>query len=394
MSLASRLPGVGTTIFTVMSALADEHQAINLSQGFPDFDLPPGLADLLARSVHSGHNQYAPLAGVLALREAIAEKVQRHYQRSLSPESEVTVVPGATEGLFCVIMALMTPGDEAILLDPSYDSYIPAITLAGGRPIRVPLQSPDFDVDWQRVRDAVSTRTRLIIVNSPHNPTGSVFGRDDLVALEELVERHNLFVVSDEVYEHLVFDGRRHLSLLESEPIWPNLVAVFSFGKTYHATGWKTGYCVAPPELTSELRKIHQFVSFVAVTPVQCALAEFMRENPYFPMELPHFYQAKRDYLVDLLAGSPFRFKPSPGTYFQLVDYSALSDLPDVDMARRLVSEHGVATIPLSVFSEAPLPGNWLRICFAKREQTLLTAAERLCNIAPMFEDRAPAESL
>ncbi len=379
--IESKLPDVGTTIFTVLSRKAEQHRAINLSQGFPDFALPAGLGEALARHVAAGRNQYAPMAGVAALREQIALKVARSYGCRVDPEAEVTVVPGATEAIFCAIMATVRPGDEAILFDPSYDSYEPAVRLAGGRALRIPLLPPGFAIDWQRVADAITPRTRLVVINSPHNPTGSVLAASDLDRLEELVQRHGLLVLSDEVYEHLVFDAGAHRSVLARPALAERAFAVFSFGKTYHATGWKTGYCVAPPALTREFRRVHQFVTFVAVTPIQHALADFMAAAPEHVDGLPAFYQAKRDLFCRLLAGSRWRARPSAGTYFQLLDYSGISDADDLTMAEELVSRHGVAAIPVSVFYERPPGLRLLRFCFAKQDDTLARAAEVLCRI-------------
>ena len=379
----SKLPAVGTTIFTTMSQLAAQTGAINLSQGFPDFDGPEALREALARHVAAGHNQYAPMTGLPALREQIAMKIERLYGRNVSADSEVTVTPGATQAIFCAIQALIHPGDEAIVFDPCYDSYDPSVTLAGGRCIHVPLAEGSFAIDWQRLEAALSPRTRLIILNTPHNPSGALISRDELDRLAALIRDRDIHIVSDEVYEHLVFDGRQHASVLAHDELYARAFVVSSFGKTYHVTGWKTGYVVAPPALSAELRKVHQYVSFCGVTPLQCALADFMAACPEHVSELPAFYQAKRDLFCDLLAGSRFTFTRTPGTYFQLADYSAIRpDLDDVAMAQWLTREHGVAAIPVSVFSERPDPAQRLvRFCFAKREDTLRQAAEKLSAI-------------
>ncbi len=379
----SKLPAVGTTIFTTMSQLAAQTGAINLSQGFPDFDGPEALREALARHVAAGHNQYAPMTGLPALREQIALKIERLYGRNVSADSEVTVTPGATQAIFCAIQALIHPGDEAIVFDPCYDSYDPSVTLAGGRCIHVSLAEGSFAIDWQRLEAALSPRTRLIILNTPHNPSGALISRDELDRLAALIRDRDIHIVSDEVYEHLVFDGRQHTSVLAHDELYARAFVVSSFGKTYHVTGWKTGYVVAPPALSAELRKVHQYVSFCGVTPLQCALADFMAACPEHVSELPAFYQAKRDLFCDLLAGSRFTFTRTPGTYFQLADYSAIRpDLDDVAMAQWLTREHGVAAIPVSVFSERPDPAQRLvRFCFAKREDTLRQAAEKLCAI-------------
>ena len=377
----TKLPKVGTTIFTVMSALAQEHGALNLSQGFPDFDGPEALLDRVTHYLKSGRNQYPPMTGVPSLREAVAAKVRDLYGAQVDADAGVTVTSGATEALFCAIHAVVRPGDEVIVFDPAYDSYEPAVELAGGRCVHLPLRAPDFAVDWDAVRDAITPATRLIIVNSPHNPTGAVFTEADLDALEAVVADTGIFLLSDEVYEHIVFDGAPHQSLLRREALAARAFVVSSFGKTYHVTGWKVGYCVAPPALSAEFRKVHQYVTFTTITPVQLALADFLAECPEHHLELPAFYQAKRDLLASLLADSRFTFTPSAGTYFQLVDYSAITDEADVDLVRRLTIDHGIAAIPVSVFYETPPAQRVLRLCFAKDDATLEQAAERLCAI-------------
>jgi methionine aminotransferase len=381
--LASKLPNVGTTIFTRMSQLAVETGALNLSQGFPDFDGPQALRDAVARHIAAGHNQYAPMTGLPALREQVAAKVARSYGRTVDPDSEVTITPGATQAIFCAIQALIRPGDEVIVFDPCYDSYEPSVLLAGGRCVHVPLALPGFAIDWQRLADALSDRTRLIILNSPHNPSGALISPVELEQLAALIRDRDIYLVSDEVYEHLVFDGVPHASVLAHEELYQRALVVSSFGKTYHVTGWKTGYVVAPPALSAELRKVHQYVSFCGVTPLQWALADFMAEHPEHVEELPAFYQAKRDLFCDLLADSRFTFNRAAGTYFQLADYSAIrADLDDVAMAEWLTREHGVAAIPVSVFYQQPPKDlRLVRFCFAKREETLRQAAEKLCAI-------------
>lgn len=381
--LISKLPNVGTTIFTRMSQLAMDAGALNLSQGFPDFDGPQALRDAVGRHIAAGHNQYAPMTGLPALREQVAAKIARSYGRMVSADTEVTIVPGATQGIFCAIQALIQPGDEVIVFDPSYDSYEPSVELAGGRCVHVPLALPNFSIDWQRLQDALSDKTRLIILNSPHNPSGALISRAELDQLAALIRERDIYLISDEVYEHLVFDGIQHASVLAHEELYQRAFVVSSFGKTYHVTGWKTGYVVAPPALSAELRKVHQYVSFCGVTPLQWSLADYMAEHPEHVEELPAFYQAKRDLFCDLLAGSRFTFTRAAGTYFQLVDYSAMrSDLDDVAMAEWLTREHGVAAIPVSVFYQSP-PADLrlVRFCFAKREETLRQAADKLCAI-------------
>jgi methionine aminotransferase len=381
--LHSKLPNVGTTIFTRMSQLAAETGALNLSQGFPDFASPSALLAAASRHMLAGHNQYAPMAGLPRLREQVAAKVAGLYARKVCPEAEVTVLPGATEGIFCAVQALIRPGDEAIVFDPCYDSYEPSVELAGGRCVHVPLTLPDFRVDWQRLADALTPRTRVIFINSPHNPSGALLSRADLDQLAALIRGRDIYLISDEVYEHLVFDGVAHASVLAHAELYARAFVVSSFGKTYHVTGWKTGYVVAPPQLTAELRKVHQYVAFCAVTPLQHALADFMAEQPQHIHELAGFYQAKRDQFCTHLQRSRFTFVPTPGTYFQLADYSAIRpDLSDVAMAEWLTREHGVAAIPVSVFyQQAPSDMRLVRFCFAKREETLQAAGERLCAI-------------
>ncbi|KFJ92651.1 aminotransferase [Pseudomonas sp. 1-7] len=381
--LASKLPNVGTTIFTRMSQLAADVGAINLSQGFPDFDGPQALREAVARHVMEGRNQYSPMTGLPALRQQVAAKLARSYGVQRDADSEITITPGATEAIFCAVQALIRPGDEAIVLDPCYDSYEPSVELAGGRCVHVPLALPDFAVDWQRLADAITPRTRLIFLNSPHNPSGALLTCADLDKLAELIRGRDIHVISDEVYEHLIYDGQRHASVLAHDELYQRAFVVSSFGKTYHVTGWKTGYVVAPPALTAELRKIHQYVNFCGVTPLQFALADFMAACPEHVEELPAFYQAKRDLFCELLAGSRFTFTRAPGTYFQLADYSAIRpDLDDVAMAEWLTREHGVAAIPVSVFYQsAPKDMCLVRFCFAKREETLRQAAEKLSAV-------------
>lgn len=381
--ITSKLPNVGTTIFTTMSQLAAEAGALNLSQGFPDFDGPPALREALARHVMGGHNQYAPMTGLPALREQVATKVRSLYGRNACADREITISPGATQAIFCAIQAVVRAGDEVIVFDPCYDSYEPAVQLAGGVCVHQALTLPDFRIDWQRLADALTSRTRMIVLNTPHNPSGALIESSELARLAELIRGRDIYLLSDEVYEHLVFDGREHASVLRHDELYQRAFVVSSFGKTYHVTGWKTGYVVAPPALTDELRKVHQYVSFTAVTPLQWALADFMAKHPEHVIELPAFYQAKRDLFCDLLTGSRLRFERAAGTYFQLVDYSAIRpDLDDVVMAQWLTREHGVASIPISVFYQRPPQGlRLVRFCFAKREETLRQAAERLCAI-------------
>lgn len=380
-SLKSKLPRVGTTIFTRMSALAQTHGALNLSQGFPDFSPPARLAQALGEHAMRGHNQYAPMAGLLRLREAIAQQLLMHRNVTVDPETEVTVVPGATEGIFCAITALVVPGDEVIVLDPVYDSYEPAIELAGGRAVHVPLLAGSFAIDWERTEAAITPRTKLFMLNSPHNPCGSVVSEADLGRLAMLAQEHDFYVCSDEVYEHLVYDGRKHCSVLSHPGLRSRSFAHFSFGKTLSVTGWKTGYCVAPPALTAELRKIHQYVAFVAVTPVQHALADFLEVQPEFPASLAADYQRRRDVFLSTLTGSRFSWTPAQGSYFQLLDYSQISDERDTALSEHWTKELGVASIPVSVFYESPPKQSVLRFCFAKSDDVLIEAGRRLCAI-------------
>jgi methionine aminotransferase len=374
----SKLPRVGTTIFTVMSRLAAETGAINLGQGFPDFQPPARLRELVAGHLAAGHNQYAPMAGLPALLAAIAESAARRHGWSIDPATEITVTAGGTEALFAAIHAVVRPGEEVILLDPSYDSYGPAVELAGGRPVHVPLAIADFGIDWQRLAAAIGPRTRMLIVNTPLNPAGSVLTTADWERIAELLEGRDACVLSDEVYEALVFDGRRHAGVLGCERLRGRAFAVFSFGKTYNATGWKVGYCVAAPPLTAEFRKVHQFLTFAVSTPVQHALADFMRERPEFAGGQAPFYQARRDRFAALLAGSRFRPRPVQGTYFMLADYAAASDLPDTAFCEMLTRRHGVAAIPLSPFCDQAPAASLVRFCFAKDDVTLEAAAAKL----------------
>jgi methionine aminotransferase len=378
----SKLPAVGTTIFTVMSRLAEEHGAVNLGQGFPDFDPPEALKAALARHVASGKNQYAPMAGLPLLRARIAVELERSYGRKLDPESEITITSGATEAIFDAIAAVVRHGDEVVVLDPAYDSYEPSVLLQGGRCVHVPLLAPNFAVDWQRVADAVNARTRLVILNFPHNPSGAVLATSDLDALAGIVRDTNALVLSDEVYEHIVFDGRAHQSVLRHDELSARSFAVGSFGKCYHATGWKIGWVAAPVRLTTEVRKVHQFVTFSTSTAAQHALADVLAEEPAHLGTLGTFYQQKRDRFRASLAHVPFELLPVAGAYFQLADYSELSQEDDVTFARRLATEVGVAAIPLSPFYAERPAQRLVRFCFCKRNETLDAAAERLARLA------------
>ncbi len=377
----SKLPNLGTTIFTQMSALAQQHQAINLSQGFPDFDGPAYLQQRLAHHVASGANQYAPMTGALALREAIAEKTTALYGYTPDVNSDITVTAGATEALYAAITALVRDGDEVICFDPSYDSYAPAVELSGGVVKRIALQPPYFRVNWQDFAAQLSEKTRLVILNTPHNPSATVWQAADFEALWQAIAEREIYVLSDEVYEHICFAKDGHASVLAHPALRERAVAVSSFGKTYHMTGWKVGYCVAPAPVSAELRKVHQYLTFAVNTPAQLALADMLRAQPEHYRQLPEFYQARRDLFIDALSQSRLKLLPCEGTYFLLADYSAISDLDDVSFCRWLTTEVGVAAIPLSVFCAAPFPHKLIRLCFAKQEATLLAAAERLCRL-------------
>jgi methionine aminotransferase len=378
--IASKLPHVGTTIFTVMSRLAQEHNAINLSQGFPDFDCAKELLALVTKYFSAGLNQYPPMAGVMRLRERIAEKVEALYGAKYDPEHEVTVTPGATYGIFTAIATMVRPGDEVILFEPAYDSYVPSIEVNGGVPVVVQLRYPDYSIDWQRVQQAITPKTRMILINTPNNPTASVFSGEDMRMLEGMLRGTDVMVVSDEVYEHIVFDGHRHQSVARFPGLAERSFVVSSFGKTYHVTGWKMGYVLAPKELTSEFRKVHQFNVFVTNGPLQYALAEYM-ENQDAYLSLAAFYQKKRDFFLQGIQASRFKPLPSRGTFFQNLAYDAISNERDMDLAIRLTRERGVASIPVSVFYRKPPDHKVLRFCFAKSEETLARGAEILCKI-------------
>ncbi|EBG0307793.1 pyridoxal phosphate-dependent aminotransferase [Salmonella enterica] len=377
----SKLPNLGTTIFTQMSALAQKHQAINLSQGFPDFDGPRYLHERLAYHVAQGANQYAPMTGAQALREAIADKTAEIYGYRPDDVSDITVTAGATEALYAAITALVRAGDEVICFDPSYDSYAPAVALSGGVLKRIALTPPHFRVDWQAFSALLSERTRLVILNTPHNPTATVWRQADIEALWQAIGEREIYVLSDEVYEHICFAAEGHASVLAHPQLREWAVAVSSFGKTFHMTGWKIGYCVAPAAISAEIRKVHQYLTFCVNTPAQLALADMLRAAPEHYRALPDFYRKKRDVLVNALAQSRLKVLPCEGTYFLLIDYSAVSTLNDVEFCQWLTEEVGVAAIPLSVFCAAPFPHQLIRLCFAKQESTLLAAAERLCKL-------------
>ncbi len=380
MNINSKLPTVGTTIFTVMSKLAGEHGAINLSQGFPDFDVSGDIITLIEKHMRAGKNQYAPMQGVMELREGVAQKTREIYGHACDPATDITVTAGATEALFAAIACAVGPGDEVIIFEPAYDSYTPAINLAGGKAVPLKMKFPDYSIDWNEVKDSITPRTRMIILNSPHNPTGAVLGEDDIASLVDVVRNTDILILSDEVYEHIIYDGLRHESMLRHPKLAARSFVVSSFGKTYHATGWKVGYCVAPAALSAEFRKVHQFITFAVNTPAQHAYAEFMaRKGEY--LDLPSFYQAKRDLFLSLIKDSRFKVIPSRGTYFQMLDYSAITGEGDEEFSRRMTEEFGVAAIPPSVFYRERDDNHVLRFCFAKREETLIEAGKRLCAI-------------
>ena len=381
MMLQSKLPNVGTTIFTVMSALATEHNAINLGQGFPDYPMDEALTDLVSKAMQDGYNQYAPMPGHLALREAIAQKVQRLYGTTIHPDTEITITPGGTYAIYSAITAAIGPGDEVIVFEPAYDSYIPNIEINGGKVVRIPLQFPDYSIDWDAVRKTISPRTKMILLNSPHNPTGAVLSETDIAQLRSTVAGTNILIMSDEVYEHLIFDGRQHQSMLRYPDLYERSFVSFSFGKVYNCTGWKLGYCIAPPAFTKEFRKVHQFNCFSCHSPVQVALAQYLQlEEPY--QRLSGQLQAKRDYFRQLMKATPFEVVPSFGSYFEMYSYANISQESDTNMAMRLVKECGVATIPASAFYVDGDDHKVLRFCFAKKETTLEAAVERLKKIS------------
>ena len=376
----SKLPNTGVTIFTTMSRLALEHGAINLSQGFPDFNCAPELIDAVARYMREGHNQYAPMPGTIPLREALAMKVERLYGRRYDPVSEITVTSGATEALFATLTALVHPGDEVLLFQPAYDSYVPAVQLSGGTPVFVTLRPPDHHVDWDAARRALTPRTRAIVLNSPHNPTGMILTADDMRELERLLEQTDAVVISDEAYEHIVFDGARHESMSRYPAIAERAIVIGSFAKTFHTTGWKIGWTAAPKALSAEVQSIHQWVTFAVNGAIQLAYAEMLRNDPEC-RSVGAFYQRKRDLFLSLIRESRFRPLPCRGTFFQMVDYSAITSDPDTAVAMWLLKEHGVASIPPSSFLYDVESGPILRLCFAKRDETLELAAERLRKV-------------
>ncbi len=383
IEIHSKLPAQGVTIFSIMTAMAQRLNALNLSQGFPDFDVPPALLQALSQATLDGFNQYAAGDGLLLLRQQLAQLFHKRDQLQLDPFTEITITPGATIGIFSVIQAIIHQDDEVIIFDPSYDSYAPSVQLVGGKAVHIPLHAPEFSVDWDQVKSAITDKTRMVIVNTPHNPTGAIWSQQDWLNLIELIQDKNIIVLSDEVYEHLIFDGEKHYSALSFPALRDRSFVVGSFGKTFHVTGWKTGYCIASPELMKVFRQIYQFANFCGVTPVQMALANFMQQHPEHIDGLASFYQQKRDLFNSGIQDSKFSFIPSKGTFFQNVDYSQIRpDLNDVEMCKFLAEEHKIVAIPVSVFyQKAPKNLRLIRFCFAKKDQTLVHACEILNRI-------------
>ena len=377
VSIQSKLPNVGTTIFTVMSALAVKHNAINLGQGFPDFPMDEKLTQLVNESMNKGQNQYVHMCGLPLLRERIAEKVNEAYQSKINPETDITVTPGGTYAIYTAFTTILQPGDEVILFEPAYDSYIPNIEINGAIAVPIALEYPDYKINWEKVREKISTKTKAIIINTPHNPSGSLLTHEDMVQLTEIVSNTNIFIISDEVYEHLIFEGKEHCSVLKYPELFSRSFVCFSFGKVYHCTGWKMGYCIAPEALMKEFRKVHQFNVFTCNAPMQYAIADFMLEKEHY-LNLGKFLQNKRDYFADLMKQTPFEPLPSFGSYFQLYSYKNISEESESDFAIKLTQDAGVASIPVSAFYKTPIDNKVLRFCFAKKEATLDAAVERL----------------
>jgi methionine aminotransferase len=376
-TIQSKLPNVGNTIFTEMSVLAQEHNAINLGQGFPDFLMDRELTNLVNDAMQQGHNQYVHMNGLVSLRDVIVHKVKNLYMNQVCPNEEITITPGGTYAIYTSLTSILQRGDEVIVFEPAYDSYIPNIEINGGVAVQIPLSFPNYSINWQLVKEKISAKTRAIIINSPHNPSGALLEHEDLMALSELVAGTNIFIISDEVYEHLVFDQKKHLSVLLYPELYERSFVCFSFGKTYHCTGWKMGYCIAPPALTKEFRKVHQFNSFSCNSPMQFALAIFLKNEQAY-IGLAKFLQQKRDYFSEVMKATKFKPLPSYGSYFQLYSYEGLSQEKEKDLAVRLIKEYGVATIPVSAFYSTPVENRVLRFCFAKKEDTLQEAANRL----------------
>ena len=379
-SIFSKLPKVETTIFSKMSAMANKFGALNLSQGFPDFEVDKKLLSLAEKSMNNGNNQYAPMPGLISLREKIAEKINGLYNISYDPVSEITITSGATQAIFTAITAFVKEQDEVIIFTPAYDCYQPAVELAGGKLVFVQLKAPDYSVNWEEVKKLISQKTKMIIINTPHNPTGTILSRDDMLELEKITSESEIIVLSDEVYEHIIFDQIEHESICRYNGLAARSMAVFSFGKTFHVTGWKMGYCIGPKELMKEFRKVHQFNVFSSNHPLQHALADYLEDREQY-LSIGSFYQKKREVFQQAIKGSRFKIIPCSGTYFQLLSYATISQESDVLFAERLVKEHSIAAIPVSVFYNSPLDEKVLRFCFAKKDETLLNAAEILCNV-------------
>lgn len=380
LSFQSKLPEVATTIFTVMSSLAQEYNAVNLGQGFPDFPMDPLLIDLVTKAMKDGYNQYSPMQGYLPLRQVLADKTCYLYNYTPDPTTQITITPGGTYAIYTALTILLHPGDEVIVFEPAYDSYIPGITVNGAVPVRIPLRYPDYSIDWNEVAIRITSKTKLIILNNPHNPTGSILSETDILQLRELVNRHSLYILSDEVYEHLVYDKQPHLSILRYPDLLERSFVCFSFGKVYHCTGWKLGYAISSPTLMAEFRKLHQFNCFSCHTPSQVALAHFLEQKETY-LSLADFLQQKRDYFISLLKETPFKLLPSRGSYFICAAYGHFSQESDQEFAKRLTREAGVATIPLSSFYQEGTDNKVIRFCFAKKEETLRLAAQRLLSI-------------
>ena len=379
-TIQSKLPNAGTTIFTVMSVLANQHKAINLGQGFPDYPMSEALINLVSKAMKSGNNQYVHMNGLPALRESLAEKITDLYATTINADTEITITPGGTYAIYTALTSLLQPGDEVIVFEPAYDSYIPNIEINGAIPVLIPLVYPDYKIDWELVKQKITAKTKLIMLNTPHNPTGAVLGADDMVQLQNMTTGTGIFILSDEVYEHLIFDGKKHESMLRYPDLYERSFVCFSFGKVYHCTGWKMGYCVAPPALMKEFRKVHQFNCFTSNSPVQFALAEFIKEKNHY-LQLGAFLQQKRDYLKNLMQQTRFKALPSFGSYFQLYSYSDITDESEKDFAVRLTKEYAVATIPTSAFYKIETDNQVLRFCFSKNENTLEEAANRLMKL-------------
>ncbi len=377
LSIQSKLPNVGTTIFTVMSALAVKHNAINLGQGFPDFPMDEKLTQLVNEAMNKGQNQYVHMCGLPLLRERIAEKVNDAYQSKINPETDISVTPGGTYAIYTAFTTILQPGDEVILFEPAYDSYIPNIEINGAIAVPIALEYPDYKINWEKVREKISPKTKAIIINTPHNPSGSLLTHEDMIQLTEIVSNTNIFIISDEVYEHLIFEGKEHCSVLKYPELFSRTFVCFSFGKVYHCTGWKMGYCIAPEALMKEFRKVHQFNVFTCNAPMQYAIADFMLEKEHY-LNLGKFLQNKRDYFADLMKQTPFEPLPSFGSYFQLYSYKNISTESESDFAIKLTQDAGVASIPVSAFYKTPIDNKVLRFCFAKNESTLTAAVDRL----------------